>query len=100
MKHAHCACPSAYLVKQLGDKLAAHVHTVTVAIPCDTAVDTWVRQLSEQQTLWLHHSAHGHLHTHPIHLPAFNLDLSYCEAIHALLVVVQLWLAQICEAKL
>ena len=82
-----------YLVKQLGDELAAHVHTVTVAVPCDTAVDTWVRQLTEQQTLWLHHSAHGHLHM-------FNLDLSFCEAIHALLVVVQLWPAQICEAKL
>lgn len=40
-----------YLVKQLTDELVVHVHTVTVAIAGNTAVDARVLQLAEQQPL-------------------------------------------------
>lgn len=40
-----------YLVKQLTDEFVVHVHTVTVAIAGNTAVDAWVLQLAEQQPL-------------------------------------------------
>ncbi len=51
------------LVQQLDDKLGVHVHTVTVAVAGDTAVDARVVQLAEQQPLCLCYSAHRHLHT-------------------------------------
>ena len=51
------------LVQQLDDKLGVHVHTVTVAVAGDTAIDARVVQLAEQQPLCLCYSAHRHLHT-------------------------------------